>query len=488
MLLISLILGIPLILALLAQLVKDNRTAGVINAVGHLAVAVCASALAVQTAGRPGFHAGSGLFYVDSLSSLFVMTIAIINLAAAVYSTGYVFDEVKEGFISPRKSRAYYSLFNIFAFTMFLVPVVNNLGMMWAAIELTTLVSAFLVGFHKSKTSIEAAWKYIIICSVGITLALLGIIFLYHTVSANGHIKSLNWTDILTVSSKLDPKTLKIAFIFVLVGFGTKAGLVPMHTWLPDAHSQAPAPISALLSGVLLKTSIYAILRFAIIVNKSIGSDFTGNLLLFFGLLSMGLAAGFILVQKDLKRLLAYSSVEHIGVIFTGFGIGGPAGVFAALLHAFNHAVTKSIMFFSAGSIVAKYGTNNMRLIRGAVNVMPFAGVMLILGAFALAGSPPFSIFISEILVLNAGIQSGSYFPVVLFLLFAAGVFGGLIFHVSKVVFGKPPEDIKATGENRSAKIAFALLIIPACVLGISMPQFFFKLIISAADVILRGV
>jgi hydrogenase-4 component F len=477
------ILAIPLLLALLAGAVKNVRLLGVLNACGHAAVLVVALAVALALAAGPTwslFH----FFFADALSGFFIFTIAVVSFAAALYSTGFIEDEVRRGTLSPAKARMYYMLFDVFVFTMFLVTMLDNLGFVWVAIEMTTLVSALLVGFYNDKKSVEAAWKYLILCSVGITLALLGTVLYYYTLSVHAGIKSLNWTDMLAAAPRLDPKVLKVAFIFILVGYGTKAGIAPMHTWLPDAHSQAPAPISALLSGVLLKTSLYAIMRFMIITNRSLGTAFASHLLLFFGLLSLAIAAGFILVQKDLKRLLAYSSIEHVGVIAVGLGIGGPAGYFGALFHAFNHAVTKSLMFFGAGSIVKKYGTHNMNLIRGAAKALPFTGILVLVGAFALAGSPPFSIFFSEITIAAGGFASGHFLAVSLFLLFIAVVFGGLVYHMGRIVLGKKPDDVAVSSPAPGELAACAFLLIFILLFGVAMPGLFRQILGAASGVL----
>jgi len=481
------ILGIPLCLATLSFFLPDRRSFGWFNGLGYLLIAASSVSLIFRL-----FRNGSALsffhfFYVDSLSAFFILTISIITLASSLYSVEYIARDLEDGLISRRKARAYYSLFNLFSFTMFFVPVVDNLGVVWVAIEMTTLVSAFLVGFYNNKKSIEAAWKYIIICSVGISLALLGTILFFHTTSHHGGINSLNWTDMMTAAKRLDPQTLKIAFLFLLVGYGTKAGLVPMHTWLPDAHSQALAPISALLSGVLLKTALYALLRFTAIVNRCIGTEYTGGLLIFFGLLSLGLSAGFILVQRDVKRLLAYHSVEHMGIISVGLGFGGALGLYGALFHILNHAVTKSLMFFGAGDIVKRYETNDMTVIRGVLSAMPFTGVVLILGTFALAGSPPFSIFMSEMMILLSGFQGGYYLPVILFVFFVAIIFGAIVHHFSRITFGRRPSALKVSRTPWSGKAAFLFLLIFICVMGFKIPGFLNQVLLSAVEII-RGV
>jgi hydrogenase-4 component F len=359
--------------------------------------------------------------------------------------------------------------------------------MLWVSIEMTTLVSAFLVGFYTTKKSVEAAWKYIIICSVGISLALLGTILLSWTVARQGGIASLNWSEIMGVAGRLDPSVVKLAFLFILVGYGTKAGLVPMHTWLPDAHSQALAPISALLSGVLLKTALYAMLRFAAILTRCAGSGYSDALFILFGLLSLGVSAGFILVQRDIKRLLAYHSIEHVGIIATGIGIGGALGTYGALFHVFNHAVTKSLLFFAAGDVVKRYRTSDMHLIRGAARALPWAGSILIVGAFALAGSPPFSIFVSEMMILIAAFRAGAYVTAGLFLFFVAVIFGAIIHHFSGVVFGRKPEGITAGDEPAGSKLAYCVLCLVICGAGFAVPSWFMTLLESAAGIV-RGI
>lgn len=481
---VFLILLIPLILALVSWFINKVKLLSAVNILGHFLTGCSGISLAYSLANTRIPLNIHNFFYADALSGFFIFVISIINFAAALYSKEYIEKDIEEGHISVKKAKVYYSLFNLFSFTMFFVTVVNNLGMLWVAIEMTTLASAFLVGFYNDKPSIEAAWKYIVICSVGIALALLGTILFFYTAHAQSGLKSLNWTDMVAIADKMDPKVFKIAFLFILVGYGTKAGIAPMHTWLPDAHSQALTPVSALLSGVLLKTAIYAILRFAIIVNKCCGSEFVSGLLLFFGLLSLAVSAAFILVQKDIKRLLAYSSIEHIGIICVGLGIFGTLGVYGALLHVFNHAVTKSLMFFGAGNIVKKYKTHNMRIIQGVLRALPFTGFFVILGAFALAGSPPFSIFMSEIMIATAAFLKGSYMAAALFLLFIAVIFGAVIHHFSKIIFGRKPETMTRAGESLSTKIAILFLFILICTMCFKAPSFLDKLLIPAVNIV----
>ena len=477
------ILTIPLLLASISFFVKGLKAISRLNAIGHLIVMAVTFYFAL-TCKLP--FSLFNFFYIDALSLFFLFVITVVTFAASLFSIDYINTDVSSGIISKNKARLYYALFNFFSFSMLMVPIVANLGMVWVGIELTTLASTFLVGFYNNKTSIEAAWKYIIICSVGIIFALLGTIIFYYAVSSVSTAKTLNWHEIMPLSKSLDINIVKIAFLFILVGYGTKAGLAPMHTWLPDAHSQAISPVSAMLSGVLLKTAIYAILRFSIITNACVGVNFTSNLFILFGIISLIISCGFILVQKRIKRFLAYSSIEHIGVIVTGLGFGG-LGAYGALFHIFNHAVTKSFMFFGAARVVKKYKKDNLNVIKGVVAAMPFCGIMLVLGMFAISGMPPFSIFFSELFILISGFSQGRYFISGLFLALLAMTFGAIIYHLSRILFGKKPEDLKTSGEALSTKLAFLFLLIFMCLIGIKMPVFLDKIILAALE-ILKGV
>lgn len=476
------ILGIPILLSVISLFIKTTKKTGIFNAAGYAVVLL--SALSLNFRIFNGSISYFDFFYIDALSGYFVLLISLVSFTSLLYSMEYIAGDIRDKTISEKESRLYYVLLNLFTFTTFFATVVNNLGIVWVFIEMTTLTSAFLVGFYREEKSIEAAWKYIIICSVGITLALFGIILFYYTASNQGGIRSLNWTDMVSVASRLDPNILKIAFLFIFVGYGTKAGIAPMHTWLPDAHSQALTPISALLSGVLLKTALYAILRFMIIVNKALGPGYSGNLFMFFGLVSLAISAGFILIQKDIKRLLAYHSIEHMGIIFVGIGVGGPLGLFGALLHTFNHAVTKSLMFFGAGNIVKKYKTHDMHSIHGIIQSMPFTGTVVLIGAFALAGAPPFSIFFSEIIILISGFTKGSYIAMGLFLLIIAVIFGAVIHHFSKMIFGKKPDGMPVEKEVLSNKSAFLILLAFIIGFGLGIPDFFNKILNSAVELL----
>ncbi len=484
----SIFLTIPVVLSLMILAVKRVRPLAVIHGFGYAVLFLISLFILYRTTvlGQP--EKVADFFLLDGLSLFFLAVISVVGFTSAVYSVGYFNSGSEEGGITCAQARVYYLLFDLFLLFMILVVSVNNLGLAWVSIEMTTLVSAFLVGFYRTKQSVEAAWKYIIICSVGILLALLGIILFSYAMSLAGAPKSLNWTDLYQIAGKLDKNILKIAFIFVLVGYGTKAGLAPMHTWLPDAHSQAITPISALLSGVLLKTALYAIIRFGMIVNKGLaGREYFSHLMIVFGLVSLAVAAGLILTQKDLKRLLAYSSIEHIGVIAIGLGIGGPIACLGVLLHILNHALTKSLLFLGAGNIVKRYGRHNMRMIHGVIQSMPFTGTLFLLGSFAICGFPPFSIFMSELLIIIAGFLKGSFVVTGLLLFFLVVAFSAIVNHFSRMLFGRAPKDLPGYREPLSGKIVFLFLLVLILGFGVTVP-WLARDGIKAAGEILKGI
>ena len=414
-----------------------------------------------------------GIWYMDQFSGLMMLIIVLIGSLAMVYSVPYMRHELDSGEVSHKKVAYYYGFLFLFIFTMVLVVVSDNLGMVWIAVEATTLVSAFLVGFHNKATSLEATWKYLIICSIGISLALLGTIFIYaSSLPILGEGSDLHWTSLMAVADQLDPAFLKIGFVLVLIGYGTKAGLAPMHTWLPDAHSQSPSPVSALLSGVLLNCAMYAVLRFHVLLTHSqLGGGFSSGLLLLFGLLSLGIAAAFIITQKDYKRLLAYSSIEHMGIISIGFGFGGYWGIFGGLLHMLNHSLTKALLFFGAGNVLQKYGTKNISEVRGLVRTMPFTAALLLLGALAITGSPPFSIFTSEIMVLTAGIDQGNILPAILYSLMLVVVFAAFMEHIVKMVFGEPPQGMEKGEISKMGLVPMIALAVMITIMGLFVPD-----------------
>ncbi len=475
------ILVIPIVTAIICYNIWNPRVVGYVSLAGVVALVIAAFPVITASFAGP-VSALNEAFSMDALSGYVMSLVIFLSLASAIYSISYLDHEFEAGLTNPRGVRTYYGLLHLFIFTMLLVTMANNLAIMWIGIEATTIVSALLIGlgFHKRPLAIEAAWKYIILCTVGITFALLGTFIAYYASTAvMGTEGALNWTVLRGVAYKLNPATMKLAFIFVLAGYGTKAGLAPVHNWLPDAHSQAPSPISALLSGILLNTAFYGIMRFVSIVQPSTGSAFTGNLLIIFGLISVGISSIFILVQDNYKRLLAYSSSEHMGIISLGVGFGGPIGIYGALLHILNHSLSKPLMFFASGKIQARFGSTNIANVRGVLASMPLLGTLTFIGALSLSGTPPFNIFVSEFTVLKAGVDRGLWFAVALFLVFVVIVFYGVLSGFGKMLFGSPDESTMAPsahhpqGLNLGRVLANGVMILMAAsivMLGFKVP------------------
>ena len=482
------LLLIPLATALACILTGSRKLIGAFNLAGGIAVTAVSLTLARTVFGQGPVHALGSLIYIDSLGAFVICLVAIVGLAAAVYSIGYTAHEISSGEVPETRLKWYYFWFYLFLFTMLLVVMVNNLGIMWVAIEATTLTSALLVAYYDKRSSLEAAWKYIIICTVGIVFALFGTILLYYAaVAAAGESGALNWQTLMGIAGKLDPKLVKLAFIFILVGYGTKAGLAPMHTWLPDAHSQAPSPVSALLSGVLLNCALYGILRFHIIVSKAVGPDYSTNLLLIFGILSIAISLPFILVQHDFKRLLAYSSIEHMGIITAAVGLGGKLGLYGACLHMLNHALAKSSLFFVAGNVTQKYRTKNIGRIKGVIQVMPVTGTALLLGILAIAGLPPFNIFISEFTIISAGFAEGRYVVTSLILVLISLAFAGLVFAASKMALGSAPGKVKPGEQGKWSVVPVIVLMVSVVGLGIYIPAYLQNILGQVVSVLAGG-
>ena len=487
-----LLLLIPLTASLLFWTVKSSRKVINIINISGTSVLFAVSLFILKEVlehGKITSDALGGIFYIDAFNGLILFTTTLVTLLISIYSVGYMNTEYDRNIVNHSSFRLYYSLLHLFIFTMIITTITQNIGLMWISIEATTLASAFLVGFYNNKKSIEAAWKYIIICSVGIAFALLGIVLLYYSAfnSLGNTLQCLNWQFLNDNAGTLHANVLKIAFIFVVIGFGTKVGLAPMHTWLPDAHSQAPSPISALLSGVLLNTAMYGIIRVMTIVNKNAGNTlFTGRLMIILGLLSVGFAAIFILVQKDFKRILAYSSIEHMGIIALGFGISSAPSIFASLFHIFNHSLTKSMLFAASGNVYLKYETKKISKIHGIIKVMPVTGTVFLLGLFAITGMPPFSIFTSELAITIAAFKEAKYLAAGLLLLFLALIFAGFTSQMLGMFFGKPQKDHGVGEINRITPVVLLIILIIIAVTGLYLPPFLEKLINSARDIILQ--
>ncbi len=426
--------------------------------------------------------------YVDELGVIVLVLIALVGVCASLNSLGYVEHEVDRGEIAEKDVSRYYALFLGFMATMVAVPVVNNLGAMWVAIEATTVVSVLLVSINRSGQSLEAAWKYLVIGSVGIAMALFGTMMTYYAASSflGESSVALNWTSLQAAGAQLDPQVMRVAFVFIVIGYGTKVGLAPMHTWLPDAHSQAPSPVSGLLSGVLLNCALYAILRFSILTRGATGSAYSDHVLIAFGLFSIVLAVPFLVVQHDIKRLLGYHSVEHMGIIVLAIGIGGSTALYAAMLHMVAHSLTKSSLFFAAGSVVQSFNSRSMHRMRGLLRVMPVAGLALVLGAFALAGLPPFAMFTSEYGLLSGAFTAGRGVIGTVGIFFVALAAASLLYHVVGIAYSEPR--ISAPARRASPAFVFSVMTPLAILTWLSIaPPDRFEATLRAAVVILEG-
>ena len=433
-----LVLGIPLLATLLLALPVTRRIGAELNAGMSLATLIAASLLALRVVRSGPILLWHEQFYVDSFNVFLVELTAFIGFTTAVFSRPYMRTEEDHGRLTPRRKRLYHSMYQLFMASMFLALLTNNMGLLWVAMEAATLSTVMLVSLFRAKASLEAAWKYFILCGVGIAQALFGTILLYFAaekiLGAGGN--ALLWTHLNEVKGHLEPTVLSLAFVFLLVGYGTKVGLAPLHNWLPDAHAEGPTPVSAVLSGLLLNVALYAVVRSKVLVDGALGSHLAGNLMMGFGLFSVVVAAFFLSRQKDVKRMFAYSSIEHMGLMTFAFGMGGAVATFAALLHMTVHSLTKSAIFFTVGHAAQKVGSQLIENIRGLIDTNPTIGWGLMLGSLAILGMPPFGVFASEFLIITTAMHEHSWATP--FLLVALGVaFAAIFTRVQEMVFGE---------------------------------------------------
>ncbi len=432
----------------------------------HLALSITA----VLTITAPPLDHWIGM---DALSAIFLVLTSLLFLGATVYGIGYVAREpvagqmdFEDGSLFKNEPESVFTggiLLLLAAMTLAILS--RHLALQWVAIEATTLASAPLIYYHQNRRSLEAAWKYLILCSVGIAVALLGIFFLRMTIQDGSH--DLTLAALLERAGTLNHRWLSTAFIFMLVGYGTKMGLAPLHTWLPDAHSEAPSPVSAMLSGALLNCAFLGILRMQQICAAAGMASFGGDLLILFGLLSMGLAGAFILRQTDYKRMLAYSSVEHMGILALGVGLGG-LGLFGSVLHTVNHSIVKAMLFLTAGNILSRFHTKDTTRIQGACDALPISGALWIAGFLAVTGSPPFGTFISEFTILRAVLDQGRWVTAVLYVLFLLLAFVGMAGIVLRMALGK--SEVNRVREPLTAVLPPIVFAVLALLLGVYLP------------------
>jgi hydrogenase-4 component F len=462
----------PLLAGLGSLMIHDRRVVEALQ-YGQAVTLLAAGAHVVAGVGT-GEPATVGLLlYTDALSAWLDLVLAVVGATGTLFAVGYLDEQFDRGLVSLRRFRQFFYLFDLFLAAMLIAVNVGDVAIMWIAIEGSTLAAALLIAFERNKAALEAGWKFMILGSVGIALALFGTIILYYT---SEHVlgvtsDALRWPELYRVAASLDPTAIKVAFVFVLIGYGTKAGVAPMHSWLPDAHAEAPTPVSAMLSANMLTVAVYAILRFKAVADRAVGAAFTGNLLIGLGLLSVAIAAVLLLVQRDYKRLFAYSSIEHVGIALIGFGIGG-VGVFAGAWHLLNHALAKSTAFYGAGWVLLRYEHKMLDRVTGLLRQMPLAGSAIVLAGVALAGMPPFGLFASEVLI-TIGAYAARPWVAYLFLALLTLAFATLLYHVFRMALGEPAEAGRAVSTRSRALLSAAILINLAALgsIGLQVPS-----------------
>lgn len=460
------ILGLPLLAALISWLSRGRRVAPAATLVACAIALFLASAAALQVAAGGPAIAIPNWVELDGLGALILLLVAAVATTAALFSWGYIAGERND-----RRLRRYYANYNLFVFAMLLVPVLVEPALVWTAVELTTVLAVYLVAFDNTHEAVEAAWKYSVLTIMGGAIALLGFLVLFCATRFGD--APFTWAGLFTLAPRVSPPVLETAFVLILVGFGATAGLVPLHTWLPDAHSQAPSPICALLSGVKTTVALYVILRLVPVLNAS-GRIDVDRWAILVGLISAGVAAFLILQVTDYKRLFAFSTVEHMGIILTAAGLGGAAAHYGAVYQLLNHALTKSFCFLAAGTALLAVDTRQIASVRGLIRTSPAAGAALLLGGLAISGAPPLAVFLSEFSIFRAGIAQHHYIATGLLAAFVVLAFFGILYHLNRMVFGCPePAHAGALPVKlpTTCTLALALAAIPVVIFGMYIPQ-----------------
>ena len=466
---------LPLVAAGLCWLLRASRAAFALTLASSLAVLGLSWHVARQTLALGAVVAIPGGVAADALSALILFLIALVGTTAAFFSWGYM------PRMSPHPERLwrYYANFNLFLFSMLVIPVVVEPTFIWIFVELTTLASAMLVGFENTHAALEAAWKYVVLSLMGAGVALLGFLILFAAMQAAGG-GAYTWDGLVAAAPRMPPALLQTSFVLILIGLGTKVGLVPLHTWLPDAHSQAPSPICALLSGIETTAVLYVILRLLPVLKAA--DLHLGPWLVAFGLVSVGVAAFLLLQVRDYKRLFAYSTVEHMGIILTSAGLGSPGAHYGALYQALSHTLTKSFCFYAAGAALLVAGTREISAVRGLYRSSPVAGASLLFGGLAIAGAPPFAVFLSEFSIFRVGLAEGHYNAVALLVLFIAIGFFGILLHINRIVFGRPVDPSRLFVRlPASSRITLAVAGALVLAFGLYMPEPVHALLRAAA-------
>jgi len=430
-------------------------------------------ALSIHTSSHPAVVALHGELRADALSSFMVVVIGAVSLLAALQTPRVLRQEINDGIATPRRASQYAILFQVFVTCMLAAVLAANLGVLWVAVEATTIATTFLVGHRRTKQSFEASWKYVVLCSVGIALAFLGTVLVYFAAVHTGgpgaahSANTLDWTSLMAISHRLNPGVMRLAMALLVLGYGTKVGLAPMHSWLPDAHSQAPAPVSALMSGVLLTVAFYALLRFKAIADGALGAAFPRGLFIVVGLGSLLVAAILLIAQRDYKRMLAYSSVEHMGLLALGAAAGSPLAIAAVLLHILGHGITKSVLFLSSGEIHHAEGTTEIAKVSVLLERRPVLGGIFGFGLVALLGFPPFSLFVSEFNMARAEVDVGLWWVVAISLVCLSVIFASLFSHGRQMLLGGSDSPARPTLTPKSVAIPLASALVVCAAIGV---------------------
>jgi len=460
---VQIIVGTPIVAAVVLAVLPGYRWSARLNMLASFITFLAALVVLFGVRPAPGAY-----FLVDELNIVFIVLNTFVGFTASTFSASYISHELEVGRLTPTYLRFYHAMYQLMMFGMNLCLVSNNIGLMWVAIELATLSTVLMVGIYRTPEALEAAWKYFILGSVGIALALFGTILVYlsaQPVLGEGS-ASMIWTNLLANAAKFDPALLNLAFIFLMLGYGTKIGLAPLHAWLPDAHAEGPTPISAVLSGLLLNVALYAVLRFKMLMSANPDALSPGPLMILLGLVSLIFAALMLYKRRDIKRLFAYSSIEHMGIIVFAFGMGGPLANFAGLLHMVMHSLTKSAIFFSVGHVAQIKGTQKIAEIRGLTQSHPVLGWGLAAGVLSIAGMPPFGVFMSEFLVVSSTFSRAP----VLALILVLGIllaFGALLLRLTGFLFGEPTGSLKPSEASYVPLFAHMALVLVA---GVYLP------------------
>lgn len=466
----TLILLFPFLTGVLALTAPWGRWIGRTMSASAFGVLTMGIALSVHTSSHHALTALHGVLRADALSSFMVVVIGVVSLLAALQTTRTMSHEIESG-TTMRHARYYAVLFQVFVTCMLAAVLAANLGILWIAIEATTISTTFLVNHRRSEKSFEAAWKYVILCSIGIALAFLGTVLVYfaalHAGGGAHSVATLDWTSLMSIAHRLNPGVLRLALALLVLGYGTKVGLAPMHSWLPDAHGQAPAPISALMSGVLLTVAFYALLRFKAIADIALGVTFPRYLFIVVGLASLLVASALLIAQRDYKRMLAYSSVEHMGLLALGAAAGSPLAIAAVLLHILGHGMTKSVLFLASGEIHHSEGTTEITKVTALIARTPVLGGVFGFAILALLGFPPFSLFVSEVNMARAEVDAGLWWVVLITLGCLGVIFASMATHARSMLLG----DGDATPSRdtpRSVAVPLIGALVVCAVIGVS--------------------